>query len=773
MTRIWPILLLPLWLALVVPVVLLGSIPTSNAAQVMLGLAAIAIILLLKPFARSLPARVALLAVASVIVLRYWFWRLTATLPEPGLTASFIFAIMLFAVETYSILVFFLNALISADPVDRGLPKRLEVDQLPTVDILVPSYNEPVEMLSITLSAAKNMIYPARLRTVVLCDDGGTDQRCNSPDEGIARAARTRREELKALCAELGIVYSTRARNEHAKAGNMSAALERLSGDLVVVFDADHVPSRDFLARTVGYFVEDPKLFLVQTPHFFINKDPIERNLGLICPPENEMFYGMIHRGLDRWGGAFFCGSAAVLRRKALDSVGGFAGETITEDAETALEIHSQGWTSLYLNHAMIGGLQPETFASFIQQRGRWASGMMQMLVLKNPLFRPGLSLSQRLCYLNSMSYWVFPLVRLVYLLAPLAYLFFGVEIFVTTFGDAMAHTLGYMAVSLLVQNAIFRDYRWPLIAEIYEIAQAPYLARAIIRTLIRPRGAKFSVTAKDETLAADYISPVAGPLVGLFLVVLAGVVALVLRWFLFPGDRSVLSVVGVWALINFGLISLALRAVAEKQQRRASPRIPMRAPATVVWEGLGGSLTAEVLDASTTGARIRLTEMPHDPDAAPLRAGDTVVLRPRFAESPHLERDVQAVVRGTAARAGEGTVLGLMFLPGQKMDVLEAVAYLIFGSSENWQRVREASMRGKGLIAGLAYVLWLMATSFPKTVMDFAREPMRRRQAALAPREARKPAHLVAFGADFDTPEYRSGSRADAQSLIGYKGQP
>src|SRR5690606_35060019 len=103
---------------------------------------------------------------------------------------------------------------------------RVELDQLPTVDILVPSYNEPVEMLSITLSAAKNMIYPAKLRTVVLCDDGGTDQRCNSPNEELARASRERRAQLQALCQELGVVYSTRARNEHAKAGNMSAALE-------------------------------------------------------------------------------------------------------------------------------------------------------------------------------------------------------------------------------------------------------------------------------------------------------------------------------------------------------------------------------------------------------------------------------------------------------------------------------------------------------------------------------------------------------------------
>ncbi len=112
------------------------------------------------------------------------------------------------------------------------------------------------------------------------------------------------------------------------------------------------MPSADFLERTVGYFAEDPKLFLVQTPHYFINTDPIERNLGLShrIPPENEMFYGLIQRGLDKWNGAFFCGSAALLRRQALDEAGGFSGDSITEDAETAIDLHARGWRSLYVD---------------------------------------------------------------------------------------------------------------------------------------------------------------------------------------------------------------------------------------------------------------------------------------------------------------------------------------------------------------------------------------------------------------------------------------
>jgi len=258
------VLNLMVWLMLLGMIGVLVSVPTSIAVQAMLGLAAVLVVMVLKPFAPdSMVARFAMMAVASTLVMRYWAWRATETLPPVSDYLSFIPAMLLFIVETYAIGVFFLSAFLTADPVKRGLPPRVAAADLPTVDILVPSYNEPTEMLAVTLSAAKNMHYPAHKRTVVLCDDGGTDQRCNSDDPELAEKARQRRRDLIALCNELGVMYSTRARNEHAKAGNMSAALERLNGELVVVFDADHVPSRDFLARTVGFFVEDPRLFLV------------------------------------------------------------------------------------------------------------------------------------------------------------------------------------------------------------------------------------------------------------------------------------------------------------------------------------------------------------------------------------------------------------------------------------------------------------------------------------------------------------------------------
>ncbi|PQO22991.1 cellulose synthase catalytic subunit (UDP-forming) [Rhodobacteraceae bacterium WD3A24] len=765
---------LALWVVLLIPIVVLASTPTSNTVQGVLGAFAVLMVAALKPFAERMLSRFVLLAIASVIVLRYWMWRLLNTLPELDDPLSFAAAAGLFAVETYAIAVFFLSSFITADPIKRALPPRVEARDLPTVDVLVPSYNEPVEMLSVTLSAAKNMYYPPNKRNVVLCDDGGTDERCNDADPAKAEAARRRRRELQQLCNDLGVTYSTRARNEHAKAGNMSAALEKLDGELVVVFDADHVPARDFLARTVGFFVEDPDLFLVQTPHFFINRDPIERNVGLhgLCPPENEMFYHKIHRGLDRWGGAFFCGSAAVIRRRALDEAGGFSGETITEDAETALDIHARGWKSLYVDHAMIAGLQPETFASFIQQRGRWAAGMMQMLMLKNPLFRSGLSITQRLCYINSMGFWLFPVVRMTFLLAPLLYLFFGLEIFVATIEEVAVYMTSYMLISFMVQNATFARVRWPLISEIYESAQAPYLFTAIIRTMLKPRGASFKVTAKDEVLAEDFLSPIYGPLLITFGLLGAGIAALGIRWALYPGDHNILLVVGGWAVFNFLLMGAAIASVAERQQRRSVPRVEMEVPAQVYWGEKGEkSVNAVILDASTGGCRVALQPAPgRSPrELSELEEGGMIWIIPIFEQAPQLENPVLLEILKVMPGRG-GIVLGTRYHPEQDMRVRETVAHLIFGDSANWETIRKSRNRPKPLTAGMAYVAWLGLTSMWHTMRTLLREPARRRR--LKERDAEdvlaqdQPVHLLAFGQEFA--DYADGTVPDDRGAPG-----
>ncbi|MEM8932715.1 MAG: glycosyltransferase, partial [Acidobacteriota bacterium] len=366
--------------------VLLAAVPSDVSSQQRLGLALVVSMLILGriPRASTIPVtRILFLSAGAFLTLRYFFWRTAHTVVFHDVV-SFTVSILLYAAELYGIVLYLVSLIINARTLDRS-EASLEVtgreEDWPTVDIMVPSYNEDPKLLEVTLLAAVAMDYPKGLVEVHLLDDGGTLQKRtpDRPEDGsrptedaIARAkeASQRHIELQKLCDRVGCTYRTRRINNHAKAGNINAALFPPDGpvddlyehpysappltnrELILILDADHVPTPDFLKRTVGAFQRDPELFLLQTPHFFINPDPIEKNLDTFrtMPSENEMFYAAIQRGLDFWNSSFFCGSAALLRRTFLEDNDGVSGHSITEDAETALALHNKGYRSAYFD---------------------------------------------------------------------------------------------------------------------------------------------------------------------------------------------------------------------------------------------------------------------------------------------------------------------------------------------------------------------------------------------------------------------------------------
>ncbi len=525
---------------------------------------------------RGLP-RMAFIALAMLVVGRYLYWRLAGTLPGLDDPVGLGLGLVLLAAELYCVLILTVSLIVNADPLERPVAPLLPEAALPTVDVFVPSYNEPAGILALTLAAARRLDYPAARVTVWLLDDGGTDQKCADPDPARAAAARERRASLQALCADLGVRYLARQKNEHAKAGNLNAGLAAATGELVLVLDADHAPFRPFLRETVGLFSDDPKLFLVQTPHVFLNPDPIERNLRTFgrMPSENEMFYGLTQRGLDKWNASFFCGSAALLRRKALDEVGGFSGVTITEDCETAFELHARGWTSAYVDKPLIAGLQPDTFADFIGQRARWCQGMFQILLLKNPLAKPGLGAIQRLSYLSSMAFWFFPIPRLIFMLAPLLHIFFDVKIFVASIDEAVAFTATYVVANMMMQNYLYGRLRWPWVSELYEYVQGVYLIRSIASVLISPRKPHFNVTNKGAGLDGNRLSALAGPYFAIFGLLAAGCATAAWRYLYEPGVTSLMLVVGLWCLFNLVVAGAALGVVAERRRSETHASLP------------------------------------------------------------------------------------------------------------------------------------------------------------------------------------------------------
>jgi cellulose synthase (UDP-forming) len=698
--------LLAFWAVATVLIFLLVALPISLQTHLIAGLVVVASMIVLKFFRAQGVWRVIALALGTAIVLRYVFWRTTSTLPPIAEITNYIPAFLLYLAEMYSVMMLFLSLFVVSSPLSPRDAPPLDPDNAPTVDVFVPSYNESADLLATTLSAAKGMAYPRDKLTVWLLDDGGTDQKCESPDPALAREARDRRAELQALCASLGVNYLTRARNEHAKAGNLNNGLANSTGDLVAVFDADHAPARSFLEETVGYFATEKDLFLVQTPHFFINPDPLERNLGTFqtMPSENEMFYGVIQRGLDKWNAAFFCGSAALLKRDALQETNGFSGLSITEDCETALELHSRGWRSVYVDKPLIAGLQPESFASFIGQRSRWAQGMMQILRYRFPPLKRGLRLSQRLCYMSSTLFWLFPFTRFCFLVSPLCYLFFSLEIFMASGGEFLAYTSTYMMVNFMMQNYLYGRYRWPWISDLYEYIQTFYLLPALLSVIANPRKPTFKVTSKSEEMNQSRVSELGAPYFIVFGILLLGVVATVVRIWAEPYKADVTLVTGGWNLLNLIIAGCALGVVSERATRRQTHRVVVDRPCRFL---MGDKIVEGIVrDVSVGGASIRLSQ-----SALPgLKRGAFGTLE--FTPLSDLPVNQLPMEIRKMTVDDSGMVVGCRFLT-ETPEHHRLIADLAFANADQWSSFQKRRHQDIGILRG---TLWFLTVSLYQT---------------------------------------------------------
>ncbi|MGV3575352.1 MAG: UDP-forming cellulose synthase catalytic subunit [Devosia sp.] len=685
-----------MWIAISAIVLVLVTVPVSLQAHLVMGATLLGAMMVIKLLKLDGNWRLLLLTFGTIIVLRYAFWRTTSTLPPIDQLADFIPGLILYLAEMYCILMLFLSLFVVVRPMPSHVSIRLPKDEpVPTVDVFIPSYNEDYELLAGTLAAARDMDYPEDRFTVWLLDDGATEAKRNHPDPEQAAAAQERHEQLQQLCADLGCRYLTRARNEHAKAGNLNNGLANSTGEFVAVFDADHAPARDFLQETVPHFGRDSKLFLVQTPHFFLNPDPLERNLRTfeVMPSENEMFYGVIQRGLDRWNAAFFCGSAALLRREALATNNGFSGKSITEDCETAIELHSRGWNSIYIDKPLVAGLQPVTFASFIGQRTRWAQGMMQILIFSFPLFKSGLSLPQRLCYLSSTLFWLFPLPRMIFLFAPFFYLFLDLQIFTASAGEFTAYTLTYVVVNLVMQNSLFGRWRWPWISELYEYIQSVHLLGALFSVVRNPYKPSFKVTAKDESVETARLSELARPFYLIFLLLILAIAMTIYKIGAEPYQAEVTMVVGGWNIFNLILAGCALGVVSERREGWGSRRVAVERRCEV--RGADGNwVKAGFVNVSSGGVAVRLPN-----GAAGLGRGMPTSVR--FTPlADNIGIDEMPVFIRSVTQENKGVIFGCRYMP-ERGQHYRLIADLIYANSGNWQARQSARQVNIGIIRG------------------------------------------------------------------------
>jgi len=574
--------------------------PMDSAKQYIFGLISIAILFLLG-ISKSKKITIVMVILSAMMSTRYIYWRATETLHFNSEVEA-ILGIGLFMAELYVWLILILGYLQTSWPLKRTIePLPDDISLWPTVDVYVPSYNESLDVVRDTVLAAQCIDYPRDKIKIYLLDDG-------------------KRSEFARFAADVGVGYITRDDNRHAKAGNLNHAMKITKGELICIFDCDHVATRTFLQATVGAFLKDEKLALLQTPHYFYSPDPFERNLKAArdIPNEGALFYGPVQQGNDNWNATFFCGSCAVIRRSALEEIGGFAVETVTEDAHTALKMQRLGWGSAFLAIPLAAGLATERLGLHIVQRTRWARGMTQIFRVDNPLLGRGLKWQQRLCYLNAMLHFQFGLPRVVFLTAPLAYLLFNLNIIHSSAGLIFAYVLPHLVMSLYVNSRMNGRFRATFWGEIYETVMAFHLVIPPLLTMISPKHGKFNVTDKGGLLDVGFFDfNIVRPHVICALLLLVGVVSGIVRATAhdyFGVDPYVIALNVGWATFSLIILMAAIAVARETKQVRKTIRVDVNLP-VVVHYASGISSRSNTVNLSMGGAQIDAPDSRHEKD--------------------------------------------------------------------------------------------------------------------------------------------------------------
>lgn len=563
---------------------------------------------------RLLAIRVAAIAAAAATTL-YLGWRIVATLTWE----TAILGVPLLAAELYALATLVLFTILLWDIRRLPRPARREASEL-TVDVVIPTYSEPWEVLLPTVAAARAL---PLAREVWVLDDGDRDW-------------------VRDLCEELGCRYRRRDGNADAKAGNINAALPDIDADLIAVFDADHVAHTEFIRRTIGYF-DDPGIALVQTPQDFYNMESFEHiadDDGAVAFADQDVFYRVIGPGRNAAGAVFWCGTNAILRMDALRDVGGVAQGTVTEDIHTSVRLQQRGWRTVYHNEVLARGLAADDAEQYLAQRVRWGTGTMQLLrSADNPLLDRRLRLGQRLGYWSTVLGWFDGWRALVLMLLSPAVLLTGLS---PVAGPVLPFVVLFVASFLLQRFAIalLGRGRGPIIrTSLFEVIRLPAML-AVTTTLFIKGTPRFTVTHKGrraERIRVD-APRVLVVLLALILLGLVVGVAIVLLGGPIAYDQPLMAAsAAIWGVLNAALLIAAIRRITHERyagERRASVRF------AVTGRALLDGAAVHLRDVSLTGARL---EAP----AGSAIAGSTVQVRVDGVDLAAEVRAVEAMPEG------------------------------------------------------------------------------------------------------------------------------
>lgn len=523
----------------------------------------------------------------------YLLWRIFFTIPWNGGVIQAAAGIILILAETVTTLG--MAELMVSRMKNKGceipLPD-IPAGQFPEIDVLIATHNEPEELLYKTVNACTFLEYPDRSKVhVYVCDDGN-------------------RTEIKEMAEHLGAGYLGLADNIHAKSGNYNNALSYTSSPLIATFDADMIPRRTFLMKTVPYFlIPEKRIGLVQTPQSFYNQDLFQFNLfsERYIPNEQDFFSREINILRNATNTAAYTGSNTVILRSALEEIGGFPYDTVTEDFEISLRLQKAGYITYASSEVQAAGLSTTTVESMIRQRVRWARGVIQSIRNTNAVFTRKFTVAARLSYLNAYLYWWSFLCRMVFILAPILFALLGFRLVECGFWELLlfwlpSHLSYRAAMEYLSTN--IRNIRW---SQIIDTILAPYLIIPVLLESVGIREKKFTVTDKKKkrinTASARYLIPHG--------ILIALTVVSILHFIRGKYGMALVysSVILFWLGYNLTGLVYAVFFMLGRESRRISDRIGAEEKAEIWVRGICRAGLTE--DVSEEGIGLRMPEMP------------------------------------------------------------------------------------------------------------------------------------------------------------------
>ncbi|MDF3033212.1 MAG: bcsAI [Alphaproteobacteria bacterium] len=547
--------------------------------------------------------RLAIIGIVSIFWARYMVWRLFDTvLPVPMLTGLGLWIWFCFFIEllvSVESLIFYITLMrhsdrkAQADKYEKAL-RALPPEELPTIDVFLPTYNEGIEVIERSILGCLHLDWPRDKLKVWVLDDG-------------------KRDWVQDFCEEVGAGYIRRKEWVHAKAGNLNHAFEVTSGDFIAVFDADFVPFRNFLYRTVGFFI-DPKVAILQTPQHFFNKDYVQSNLHLhdSAPDDQRLFFDVMMPARDGWDAAFWCGSCSLTRRVAMREAGGVPTRSITEDLTTTLALLRHGYITRYLNEKLSHGLAPESLPSLLTQRKRWCRGTIQTMFMKDGPVGPNLRFIHRLLFFP-WHWLISPFTRLFSFVVPIVFLWTGFPaLLITHYSELIYYHFPAYLANLFVTLWLAPRHYIPLLSSSVASLEAVQVMPTVINSLVTPFRKEFGVTPKGHMGRPSgqrrihqfsfWMS------LTLLLLTAGGMLINIIPENSPVSEGGFFPVAAIWATMNVFMLIVMTMISVEHPRPRTDERFQVNEEGSLILNG--ETIPVHIHDISLGGARLSLDDL-------------------------------------------------------------------------------------------------------------------------------------------------------------------